>query len=256
MKRLADKERVLSDMLRSQQLLIGPVIWYDTVPSTMDVAFRVGGSNPMHYTLVVTDTQTRGRGSHGRRWRSSAGDLHLSVLLTEFDFKVPYSMVASYAVYRTLRRYTERVRLKWVNDVLWDNGKKIAGALTEEKAGRTVIGIGVNVNSSLPARAVRDRATSFFQETGRRIQLAAFLVTIVKDLKALLDTVHGSGPGKLLSQWEADSCMVGRSVIVENGEKFYQGIVSEIEKSSGALVLECDGERRIFYDGSCTSIQR
>jgi BirA family biotin operon repressor/biotin-[acetyl-CoA-carboxylase] ligase len=256
MRRLADKERTVWDMLRFQGLGVGPVFWYDTVPSTMDVAFRVGGRNPLHFTLVVSDMQTRGRGSHGRCWCSSAGDLHLSVLLTEFDFKIPYSMVTSYAVYRTLRGYTQRVRLKWVNDVLWENGKKIAGVLTEEKAGRTVIGIGVNVNSSFPVRAMRDRATSFFRETGHRIPLTTLLVSVVSELKSLLNAVHGGGLEKVLAQWEADSCIVGRSVLVENGKRTYQGIVTEIEKSSGALVLECGGERRIFYDGRCTSIQQ
>jgi BirA family biotin operon repressor/biotin-[acetyl-CoA-carboxylase] ligase len=249
MRRLSEKERILSDQLASHGLSAGPVLWYDSVHSTMDVAFRAGGRHPSNRTLVISDAQTRGRGTHGRKWRSAAGDLQLSLLLTEFDFRVPYSMVASLGVYRTFRSYTDRVRLKWVNDLLWENGKKIAGVLTEERGGLTVIGMGVNLNSTKMSEDLAGSATSFTMETGQEIDITAFLTRLLTVQLGLLDELAERGPAGPLAEWEVSSGIRGRTVRVSASGTLYEGVVAGINRESGALILRCPREVVEIYGG-------
>ena len=254
MKRLVEKEKKLAELLLLLGVRAGPVFWYDSVQSTMDIAFQIGMKRPLNHTLVVSEAQSSGRGQHGRRWYSSRDDLLFSILLIEYDFRVPYSMVGSYAVFRALRRYTDRVRLKWVNDVLWENGKKVAGVLTEEKDALTVIGIGVNLNSAKVDESLTNRATSFYIETGQPIQKEVFIRDIMVELVPLLEEANGPGLATILSNWERDSGLRGRHAVVESEGKPYSGTVIGIDRHTGALLTESNGKRRIFYDGAILSI--
>lgn len=61
---------------------------------------------------------------------------------------------ASVAVCRTLENYGLTAEIKWPNDV-YVQGKKICGILIEnvfsgDRISSSVVGIGVNVNNSLP----------------------------------------------------------------------------------------------------------
>jgi BirA family biotin operon repressor/biotin-[acetyl-CoA-carboxylase] ligase len=255
MRRLTEKERALAKLLLPLRPRIGPVFWYDLVQSTMDVAFQNGRKSALNRTLVVSEAQSRGRGRNGRRWYSSRDDLQFSILLTEYDFRVPYSMVGSYAVYRAFRRYADRVRLKWVNDVLWENGKKVAGVLTEEKGAQTAIGIGVNLNSAKVDMSLTNKATSYYLETGHRIQKELFIRDILLELVTLLEEAHGPGLASLLEGWERDSGLCGRYGIVESDGKRYGGTILGIERHTGALLIESDGTQRILYEGTLLFIE-
>lgn len=127
---------------------------YDCVKSTNDVAFERGG-------IVFALTQTGGRGRSGRKFYSGEGGLYFSMSLkTEGDevmlgeVRRPFSagrltIAAGIAVAKALRSYGFDARIKWVNDV-FVLGKKVCGILAERRGDIVVLGIGVNVNSSIP----------------------------------------------------------------------------------------------------------
>ncbi len=230
------------------------IFWFKTVGSTMDTAFSLPEKSIRNRALVVADEQTMGRGRYDRKWVSSGGDLTFSVILTEYDFRVPYSMIAAHAVYRILKKHDGRVRLKWINDVMWENGKKISGALTEEKMARTVIGVGVNLNSAEMPPSLESGATSYYIETGKILIKEEFLSLLVEELFGMLDRVDSGEVQGLLAEWESDACLEGRRVTVVNDSGYIRGTAAGINKKTGALILKSDLGLKEIYEGNVVQV--
>ena len=100
------------------------------------------------------DTQSGGRGRHGRTWLSHAGNLYASTLVLLRPGDPPpatLTLVAAVALDQLVAAYlgTERLRLKWPNDVLvWDaegGWAKLSGILLEAAGEAVVVGFGVNL---------------------------------------------------------------------------------------------------------------
>jgi BirA family biotin operon repressor/biotin-[acetyl-CoA-carboxylase] ligase len=251
--RLKEKEELFRNRFAGSGIVFGELVFYDAVESTMDSAFALLSKFPKsiaNRSLVIAETQSCGRGRFERKWVSSRDDLQFSLILTEHDFRIPYSMLASYAVYVTFRSYTPNIALKWVNDVLWENGKKVAGVLTEETESAAVIGIGVNLNSRDFSADLSEKATSYFIETGEKIDRDRFFETLVRELFFLVEDAHNGGLGRILHRWESASSMKGRAVVVETGERVYRGTVCGIHRTTGALIVECGKKRVELYEGS------
>lgn len=106
--------------------------------------------------IVSTDRQTAGRGRLGRAWQSDEAALTFSVALplpAELDLS-GLSLAVGCTVADVLDPASERIRLKWPNDLFLD-GAKLGGILIEAVPLPTaqrgvVIGIGINL-APLPA---------------------------------------------------------------------------------------------------------
>jgi BirA family biotin operon repressor/biotin-[acetyl-CoA-carboxylase] ligase len=106
-------------------------------------------------TVVIAEFQTGGRGQQGNSWFSSRGDnLLFSLLLCPKNLLANevfiISCITSLAIEKTLSQFIDNVRIKWPNDIYW-NDKKIAGILIENNLQEgfvksSVIGIGLNIN--------------------------------------------------------------------------------------------------------------
>ena len=111
--------------------------------------------------LFQAQTQSNGRGQHGKAWASPAGaGLYISLLSS---LRIPEESFAAYeatqivleSLKRTLRECSyndlNMFSIKPINDIYW-NGKKLAGILIERFAHNdksfNVIGIGLNLYKS------------------------------------------------------------------------------------------------------------
>ncbi|HYN63678.1 MAG TPA: biotin--[acetyl-CoA-carboxylase] ligase, partial [Candidatus Limnocylindrales bacterium] len=131
---------------------------------------------------VVADLQTAGRGRRGRSWASPAGvNLMVSVGLrprVEPAAAGLLGIVSALAVRDACAAQVPGVelRVKWPNDVVAADGRKVAGLLVETSLedGRmadAVIGAGINVNwrrAEMPA-GVAVRATSLLELGGAAV---------------------------------------------------------------------------------------
>jgi BirA family biotin operon repressor/biotin-[acetyl-CoA-carboxylase] ligase len=250
MKRQREKEGRVADAFLARGLAVGDILYFDAVDSTMDAAFEIGGPAVRDRTLVIAESQTSGRGRFGRKWYSTADDLVFSLVLVNFDVETPYGMVSALAVFKAFRRYTGGVRLKWINDLLWEGEKKIAGVLVEERAGKTVIGIGVNLNTDTLPPEVRDGATSLLLETGAKVPKEEFLLAVMEELLPRLDACGEGRLGEILEEWESVSPIKGRRVVVTSGGAELRGTVIGLNRETGALVLSSSGKEVEMYEGS------
>jgi BirA family biotin operon repressor/biotin-[acetyl-CoA-carboxylase] ligase len=123
-----------------------------TGSTNADLLAQAAGGAP-EGTVLVTETQTAGRGRMGRTWLSPPGAaLMFSVLLR--PTAVPPArrgwlpLLAGVAIASALRDVTGLdVGLKWPNDVLTGGGK-LAGILAEQSAGTEAIVAGAGLNVS------------------------------------------------------------------------------------------------------------
>lgn len=107
------------------------------------------------YTVINTNKQTHGKGRMQRTWISNTeDDLTFSILLKpNFDSTkiAQISLIAGASVCKVINKYIQ-CSIKWPNDIIV-NDKKIAGilveAVTTDKVEAVVVGIGLNVNSTM-----------------------------------------------------------------------------------------------------------
>ena len=113
-------------------------------------------SSTIEGTMIVTDSQTKGRGQRGNEWYSEPyKNLTISVILKPVFIKPGDQFNLTIAISLALRDYLTRrvagvIKIKWPNDILL-NGKKVCGILIENSIKRdviqqSVVGIGLNVN--------------------------------------------------------------------------------------------------------------
>jgi BirA family biotin operon repressor/biotin-[acetyl-CoA-carboxylase] ligase len=127
---------------------------FDITTSTNDVAARLADAGAAPGTTVIADEQTAGRGQAGRAWTASPGQsVLLSIVLHADSGTDPgtaplrFGVAAAIAIERVTGL---EIRIKWPNDLLLQDGRKVAGLLCEATSGsagtRIVAGIGINVH--------------------------------------------------------------------------------------------------------------
>ncbi len=131
------------------------IIKLQSVGSTNDFLREQGHNYTEPMVIAQADYQSAGRGQGTNRWESAPGKNLLFSLLIHPESvaarrQFVLSMAGALAVGDALAAYTEGIRLKWPNDVYW-NDRKISGTLIETTLkGSTIrdciFGIGINVN--------------------------------------------------------------------------------------------------------------
>lgn len=200
-------------------------VW-GSVPSTNEIAKAVAldaGAVRGAGSVVIAESQTRGKGRFGRTWVSPPGGLYLSVLVEPPagpDEPLPdpltlLPLAAGVAAARAVRQVAGvPAALRWPNDLDWE-GRKIAGVLAEVGFQRecprlAVVGIGVNLTPvPLPDAGTPETPGSapppgspppgWLPEGVDRIELARALVS---SLNGALDLLR-KDPASLRSVWEA-----------------------------------------------------
>ena len=145
-----------------------------------------------NFTIVVTDSQLKGRGQQGNSWVSEpCKNLMFSVFVNFIDLDIVYKKYLNYAVSLAIfdalkEENIPSISIKWPNDILSGN-KKICGVLIENslkgaKISSSVIGIGLNVNQTKFPIDLK-KASSLKLITNKNFDLDKILKQIVSKLK-------------------------------------------------------------------------
>jgi BirA family biotin operon repressor/biotin-[acetyl-CoA-carboxylase] ligase len=166
--------------------------YWPEVDSTNAMALRLALEGAVEGTVVVAETQSKGRGRAGKPWFSPPGlNLYLSVILrpaVEVQKAGLLTLISSLAIADAIEAEGGQAQVKWPNDVLL-GGRKVAGMLAElqtigERVETLVLGIGVNVNISQDKldQALGQTpwgATSITEVLRREIDRVAFTATLL-----------------------------------------------------------------------------
>ena len=236
------------------------VLYYSSLPSTMDIARQAAVSGAAEGTVVIADEQTAGRGRLKRSWLDPAGNVALSVVLYPLLSELPsLIMLASLGVVHSINTVTGlTAKIKWPNDILVD-GRKTCGILIETDARPTgdlraayaIIGIGINVNLD-PANfpEIEPTATSLSLQAGEDISRLALIRALLTDMDRLyLGLKSGAS---LFEEWRDRLVTLGQRVTVTSVDSTYDGIAESVERD-GSLMVRClDNSTRRVVAGDVT----
>jgi BirA family biotin operon repressor/biotin-[acetyl-CoA-carboxylase] ligase len=225
------------DML--QEFLQVPAIqFFKTIGSTNDAAGSWSRQGAVDGSLVLSDTQTAGRGRHDRRWQTRPGSaLAFSIILRPSDVECQmihlFAPLGGVAVCDALRQGLGLpAEIKWPNDILIHR-KKICGILAEtswfeNKVEAVILGIGINVahESIPPVDELQFPASCIDDEHGQPIPRYEILKMVVN---TLFEWRKEMGKPDFFQYWQEHLAFQGEPVrIIEDGKTIVFGRQSGI----------------------------
>ncbi|MGQ0628058.1 MAG: biotin--[acetyl-CoA-carboxylase] ligase [Phycisphaerales bacterium] len=178
------------------------VVRFESIDSTSLHAARLiaSGQAPCHPTAYIAHQQTGGIGRHGRPWHSPAGGLYLTLLLPA---PAPPPPLLALAIGFTCAEVVDRLLgtascgppqalIRWPNDIMLAS-RKVAGILMESRQDATrqrftLIGIGLNTNTSANDLHSTPTATSLRSITGTPVDPTAAEITLLAALHTAANT--------------------------------------------------------------------
>jgi BirA family transcriptional regulator, biotin operon repressor / biotin---[acetyl-CoA-carboxylase] ligase len=250
------------DVERLRARLIGPDSRWraldlveETGSTNADLAAAARSGSAPAWSVLLAEHQVAGRGRLGRGWQAPPGRaLTFSVLV---DPGVPAArwgwlpLLTGVALVDAVGAAAGvPARLKWPNDLLAADGRKLAGVLAERvdtaSGPWAVVGIGLNV-SQLQEELPGPTATSL--EVVRRgdVDREEVLVALLLGLDERLSAWRGAagdpdagGPASLRSAYRARSATIEQAVrVLLPGDQVLQGTAVDVDPE-GRLVVRTE----------------
>lgn len=237
------------------------IVYMDSVDSTNVFAMNNAGTGDWTRAagmLVVADCQTAGKGRLGRSFESSKAKGIYATIVVRPEKKAyeiaNITLVMALAVKRAFDKLLDvKTAIKWPNDIIL-NGKKICGILTEMKNDRdnvrfVAIGFGINVDNEEFPEEIRDKATSVYLETGKRLERKNIVAEVMKQFEQLYaQYLNNEDLSFMRNEYNASLINMGNEIIVEyKGEK---RLATQLGiENNGVLKVLIDGEEKNITSG-------
>jgi BirA family biotin operon repressor/biotin-[acetyl-CoA-carboxylase] ligase len=224
---------------------------YRTLGSTNDRAVALGREGAPRPSVVVSEAQSAGRGRHGASWQSASGVGIWMSILFEAALRAPQlPLLVGVACARAVESIGPgggRVRVKWPNDLVLDDDRKVGGILCESGPHGVVVGVGINVASPPGGFApdVADHATSLEIAWSISIQRRSLAGSIIREIRTILRL-----PDPFVSvraELERRDALRGRTV---HSQSRGTGVARGIDEHGALLVEAPDGSLRSVTSGS------
>ena len=164
---------------------------FKTVKSTNDIAHKLIKKKNFRPTIIISEKQTKGRGTMGKRWISKKGNLFLTIFFNmnkkKIDFK-KFAVLNAYLLKSILiKKFSNKIKIKWPNDLLFGN-KKICGILQETviNAGQKFLIIGIGINTNFDPKNSSFSSTSLKNITKKNIDNKKLFIMIKKNYEKFL----------------------------------------------------------------------
>ncbi len=236
--------------------------FFARIDSTNIAARKLAELGAKEGTVVIADSQSKGKGRMGRLWQSPPGNLHTSIILRP---QIPptsapqVTLMAAVATAKVIARTIEvNPEVKWPNDILI-HGKKVAGILTEmDCQGNTlnfiILGIGVNINAPLKffPRELLSSITSLGYETGGDVSLPQFTRCLYQEIERYYDLWMAKGFRRIRNEYTKLSLLPGKPVQISSFKKITSGEVQGIDEEGALLLLLSNGRVERIVAGDVT----
>ncbi|MCX5701757.1 MAG: biotin--[acetyl-CoA-carboxylase] ligase [Candidatus Omnitrophica bacterium] len=228
---------------------IGEKIYYfDSVPSTMDIAQQLSMKGAAEGTLVLAETQTKGRGRLGREWNSpKCKGIYMSLILRpqiQPGLAPMLTLLSAVSVCEAIREIAGLdIQIKWPNDIVM-HSKKLGGILTELSAEMdevrfVIIGIGLNVNND--KKALLPSAASLKDIKKEEINRIELLQEILRRLETNYLIFQKKDSQPIIEKWRDYNITLGRRIKVLYHRKHIEAEAVDIDNDGGLLIRNDSG---------------
>ena len=159
---------------------------YESVTSTNDVAIDLINKGKVEYGCICANSQTKGRGTHGKEWISKKGNFFGTVFFPLKKIYPPFnefSIINPIIISDVIKNLCKKdnISLKFPNDIFF-NKKKICGILQEVVTSHSkkflITGIGLNIISN-PNIKGKYLATNILLQTKKKPKIAKIMHLII-----------------------------------------------------------------------------
>jgi BirA family biotin operon repressor/biotin-[acetyl-CoA-carboxylase] ligase len=214
-------------------------------------------------TVLVAEHQAAGRGRLDRVWTSPPrAGLTVSFLLRP---DVPAArkgwlpLLTGVALAESVAQVTGVLpSLKWPNDLLAGDGRKLAGILGETRGTAVIVGTGLNVSTT--AAELPDTGTSLARVTGGTVDrgtvLLAFLRALERRYRSWVEALGDPVSSGLAQDYLAWSSTVGSTVAVDLPDGSVLDGVAQAVDWDGRLVVATAGGTVQLASGDVRHVRR
>ena len=246
---------------------------FASLPSTNSTAKEFASSgqlSPDALSVFTCDEQTAGRGRLGRLWTSGRDDIKATFAFLVPPHVLPYAyqlspllalvacrVIQRHAIADPLRAHVS-ARIKWPNDILVGDCRKVGGILCELESTTggncwAALGLGLNVNS-MPDDLGIERANwplSTLKNETKEVQwdvsqilddLCKELVLVLQQFLAVPNGAMRSGFVPFLAEYESLSVLMGKNIRFNDGETPVEGRVTRIGED-GRLYIKTKSDK-------------
>ncbi len=248
-----NQEKITAHLSATHLKMLDDFFIFDSIDSTNNYLVAHAKKLNRKNAVCFAEHQTAGRGRLGRSWVSPfLSNIYLSILWN-FPFDLPalsgLNIVMGVSIIKVLQQLTKNqdLKLKWPNDVLWNN-KKLSGILIDiigEYNGTcsVVIGIGLNINMSKNLTdEIKKPWTAINQITDATLSRNKIAGAL---LEAIIENViqfSKSGLTPFIDEWNYFDYLAGKSIKISTGTHSLTGIAQGIDEH-GRLLLKLDNNK-------------
>lgn len=229
----------------------------EEVGSTNDEAKILAQKGAEEITVVLAESQTKGRGRLGRKFFSpKSTGCYMSILLRPRYTSEECTLLttlAAVAVAEAIEKLTnKKTDIKWINDVYID-GKKVSGILTESGFAKdikyldyAVVGIGVNI--ALPDGGFPKEIESIAGSiTAENTEIKNRLIAEI--LNAFIADYYQLEKKHFLQRYKKKLMFIGEGIKVLQGESSFSARAIDIDDMCRLIVETSDGETLTLNSG-------
>jgi BirA family biotin operon repressor/biotin-[acetyl-CoA-carboxylase] ligase len=204
--------------------------------------------------LVIARIQTAGRGRQGRVWTSAEGAFLGTYIIRLSGLKRPgeitssyfaklsgYSLVVGLALHRFLETKGISAALKWPNDLLTADGRKIAGVLIEviPDANDLVVLCGIGCNLNKAPQTVPGSAGII--ELGQPLSRYEVVNDFTPQLLSITEEFLSEGFAPFQNDWLSRAFQYSDNITIKSGNIELNGCWNGVNEHGELQLLTADG---------------
>ena len=231
--------------------------YYAETDSTNIQIRKLAEAGAPGFSVAVAEMQTAGQGRLNRTWHSTPGQsLFLSYLLRPNlppQLAQTITLTSACAVVAALARFGFKCQIKWPNDVLGADNRKLCGIKSEMRADMDAVewllcGIGININIDSFPLPLSQTATSLQLLGGKPLKRAPIAAALLEEIERLYALLCNDGFAPIREIWLQHAVSLGQTVRVSNTREEYLAIARDLD-ADGYLLVERDGKLETLRGG-------
>jgi len=222
--------------------------YFDTISSTNDVALQLAMKGSPEGSVVIAESQTKGKGRLGRSWFSPKyKGIYFSLILRPkiLPNQAPLlTLMNAVSICEAVKEKTDLdCQIKWPNDILIHH-KKVGGILTELNAETDlsrflVVGIGLNVNND--KKTIISGATSLKEQKKQDVIRLELLQEVLRRIETNYLVFQKDDGRSVIDKWREWNISIGKRVRVACQDEHIEGEAIDIDSDGGLLIRNDSG---------------